>query len=91
MTTRYELVDGILFEPVGHVWATFSPATGETSLLNDESVSILEVLGTGPADTIGVCAALVENGDESATALEGLVAQCWPQLVEAGLVRELRA
>ena len=55
---RYACVPGVSTEAVGHLWAVFSPASGETLLLNDESASILEVLAAGACDTAGVCAAL---------------------------------
>ncbi len=60
-------------------------------MLNDESVSILEVLESGAADTAAICAALSENDEEEADSMKSLVEACWPQLIEAGLVRELRA
>ena len=48
---RYARIEGVLIEPIGHLWAAFSPASGETILLNDESASILEVLESEAADT----------------------------------------
>lgn len=89
--TRYARTEGVLIEPVGHVWAVFCPTTGETALLNDESVSILEVLETGAADTATICDALAEDGGVTAEAIIDLVEACWPQLIDAGLVREARA
>lgn len=88
---RYARVAGILVEPVAHLWAAFSPATGETALLNDESASILEVLESGPADTPSICAALALDSDSAPESMHDLIAVCWPKLVSAGLVRELRA
>lgn len=40
---KFSRVDGVLVEPLGPVWVAFSPASGETTLLNDESAAILEV------------------------------------------------
>ena len=60
---RYACVPGVATEPVGHLWAVFSPASGETLLLNDESASILEVLASGACDTAEVCAALAISED----------------------------
>lgn len=86
---RFARTDGILVEPIGHLWAAFSPVTGETALLNDESASILEVLELAPADTTGVCALLsLDSGIAPGELLE-LVKTSWTQLIEAGLVREL--
>ena len=86
---RFSRVDGILIEPVGHLWAAFSPATGETALLNDESASILEVLEIEPADTKGACAVLSADSGIAPGDLLALVEASWRQLIEAGLVREL--
>lgn len=86
---RYQRTDHILIEPVGHLWAAFSPVTGETTLLNDESAAILEVLESGPADTTSVCAALVADGASEAASIENLVETCWAQLIQAGLVRTM--
>jgi len=73
---------------MGHLWAAFSPATGETSLLNDESASILEVLEAGAADTAEMCANLAADSGLDAKALAEIVDVAWPRLIEAGLVCE---
>jgi PqqD family protein of HPr-rel-A system len=87
--TLYARVDGLLIEPLGHLWAAFSPATGDTTLLNDEAVSILEVLSKGPATTPSVCEQLASDSGLSAESLSELVEGCWRLLIEAGLVRRL--
>lgn len=84
-------VDGILVEPMGHLWAAFSPATGETVLLNDESASILEVLEVGATDTTAICANLAGDSGIDGHALAEIVEAAWPRLIEAGLVREQSA
>jgi len=86
---RFARVEGILVEPVGHLWAAFSPATGETALLNDESASILEVLEIDSADTKAVCAVLSSDSGIAPDELCALVDGSWQQLTDAGLVREL--
>ena len=91
MEARYARVEGILVEPVAHLWAAFSPATGETVLLNDESASILEVLESGPADTPSICDALALDMGSAPEEIQNLIAACWSLLVSAGLVRELRS
>lgn len=88
---RFARVGGALVEPVGHLWAAFSPLTGETALLNDESAAILEILEAGPADAGSVCAQLGADSGLSADELMPVVAASWPSLIEAGLVRELPA
>ncbi len=86
---RYQRADHILIEPVGHLWAAFSPVTGETTLLNDESAAILEVLESGPSDTSAVCEALANDGAGGAASIDRLVESCWTQLIQAGLVRKV--
>lgn len=88
---RYACVPGVSTEAVGHLWAAFSPASGETLLLNDESASILEVLASGARDTAEVCDALAADSGLDAASLLDLVDGCWPRLIEAGLVRELHS
>lgn len=84
---RYRLVEGLLVEPMSHLWAAFSPVTGETVLLNDESAAILELLAAGPAGTVALCRVLAADCGLSATELQPLVEQGWQRLVEAGLVQ----
>jgi PqqD family protein of HPr-rel-A system len=84
---RYVRTPGILIEPIGHLWAAFSPASGETALINDESAAILEVLECGACETAAVCSALALESQVDAEALQALVEASWPRLIEAGLVR----
>lgn len=84
----YARVDGIWVEPMGHLWAAFSPATGETTLLNDESASILEVLESGASATAPICAVLAADSGLPAESLVDIVLASWPRLIEAGLVRD---
>jgi PqqD family protein of HPr-rel-A system len=83
---HWRRVDGILVESMGHLWAAFSPATGETALLNDESASILEVLEAGAADTATICARLAADSGLDAHDLAEIVEAAWPRLTEAGFV-----
>ncbi len=75
---------------MGHVWAAFSPATGETTLLNDESASILEVLENGAATSRSICAELVEQSGLDLASVTDAIDASWLRLIEAGLVREQR-
>ena len=86
---RYGVVDGVLLESVGPLWAAFSPVSGETTLLNDESAAILEVVRGGPADTWSVCCDLASDAGLSAEALVPAVSAHWAQLLDAGLLRPL--
>jgi PqqD family protein of HPr-rel-A system len=87
---RYGRADGVLVESVGHLWAGFSPLSGETTLLNDECAAILEVLESGASDTSGVCAALAQDGGVDAHQFVAAVENGWARLLDAGLVIRLR-
>jgi HprK-related kinase A len=87
----YARVDGVLVEPLGHLWAAFSPASGETALLNDESAAVLELLESGPSDTEAVASRLAIDCDVGAASLSEVVESTWPRLIEAGLVHRLDA
>lgn len=88
---RYLRCEGVLVEPVGHLWAAFSPWSGETALLNDESASILEVLQSGPCDTRSVCSMLAADSGLDADSLVDIVEMGWLRLNETGLVCRQRA
>ena len=86
--SRYEAVRGLRLEAVANVWAAYSPASGETHLLNDECAAILEVLVAG--GTLGsteVAQALSDDVDVAQDELAQTVELAWSQLQQAGLVR----
>lgn len=85
----YGRCGGVVVRPVSDVWAAFSPVSGETLLLNNESAAILEVLADGPATTQQVAEQLARDTGEQSGQLQALVAVCWHALIEAGLVEEL--
>lgn len=87
---RFARTEGVLVEPIGHLWAAYSPATGETTLLNDEAASVIEVLSAGPGSTESVCGCLAGDSGVDADALVEIVNACWPRLIQAGLVHERR-
>lgn len=80
-------VPGVQFEPLDHLWVAFSPASGETALLNDESAAILEVLGDGPAAPEAIAAVLARDGGIPEADLAATLEAAWSRLIEAGLVR----
>ena len=85
----YERVRDVRVEPVGTLWAAFSPASGETLLLNDASAAVLEVLGHGPAAFEAVAAALAADSGTSVADWASVLDHCWPSLIHGGLVRQL--
>jgi PqqD family protein of HPr-rel-A system len=82
-------VEGTLVAPVGRLWAAFSPLSGETTVLNDEGASILEVLAEGPQSLDGLCASLASDTGQAPDELVPIIDACWPRLIDAGLVRRL--
>lgn len=84
---QYRLVDGLLVEPLDDVWAAYSPASGQTAMLNNECAAMLEVLRDGPGDPASVGAALAADCGLPAQELLPLLAAHWQQLVSSGFVR----
>lgn len=86
--TRWHLVPGVVVEPLGHLWATYSPASGETSLVNDECVAVLDELTSGALTRPELCRRLASAVDVPLTEVETVVEGTWDTLVHAGLVRQ---
>ena len=85
------LVPGVLIEPLGAQWAVFSPASGETHLLNDTSAAVLEILKSNPAiRSEQACALLAADVDLLVADVEPLVNEALRTFVTAGLVRGVR-
>jgi PqqD family protein of HPr-rel-A system len=78
---------GLQVEPLGGGWVAFSPASGETLLLNDEAAAILEVLSGGAASMEAVYAALALDTKLRPADVAASIADSWEQFVRAGLVR----
>jgi len=82
-------VAGLRLEPLGAVWAAFSPASGETQLLNDESAALLEWLleAKVPGDADAAARVFASDTGLDVATLRLRIEQAWPVLVESGLVR----
>lgn len=86
----FERVLGVLVEPIGAGWASYSPASGTTHLLNDECAAILEVIGPSSGMTVAaISEVLAVDCGGSLHEVELAVVAAWQQLVEAGLIREV--
>lgn len=84
----YLRAPGVLIEPLGEGWAVFSSLSGETHLVNAESVEVLNHLDTvSPRTPAQVCELLAADYDADAAGLMATLAASWEPLVEAGLVR----
>ena len=83
----YRLIPGIRLEPLGDLWAAYSPLSGETQLLNDESAAILEwLMGTGVGSTQQAAAALSVDTGLTPTELAPRIQLAWGPLAAAGLI-----
>lgn len=76
-------------ESLGEAWAIYSPASGETHLLNDESAALLEWLveiGQAADTTMAADFFAPVTGLEVDT-LRERIELAWIPLLEAGLIR----
>lgn len=86
--TGFVLAPGVLTAPLGTGWAAYSAVSGETHLLNDESLAVLEALHSDEPTTVAeLCSRLAADHGVEAMALATTLQDCWRPLLEAGLVR----
>lgn len=78
---------GVLTEPLGDGWVVYSALSGETHLVNDESVEVLNALDEHlPRTTTEVAGHLAALFEVDAAELESTLAGSWTALVEGGLI-----
>lgn len=79
---------GVRVEAVGEQWAAWSPASGETHLLNDESAAVLELLAElGPLNTDEAARHLASETGIDLQQLRSGIEVAWLPLEWAGFVR----
>ena len=89
---RYLRAPGVLTAELGEGWVVFSSLSGETHLVNGESVAVLEALETDvPQSAAQVCETLAHEYELAATELLGTLAGSWGPMLEAGLIRQAPA
>jgi len=83
---------GTLFVPLGDGWVAFSSLSGETHLLNAESVVVVEALDVLHPRSADEAAELLaaDSGIPTAELTETLT-DAWSMLLQAGLIREQSA
>lgn len=92
MGSAYKLVRGVSVRPVGQIWVAFSPASGETLLLNDESAAVLEVLiAHASAGAPEIISTLAADSGVDFPSIAARLADCWAHLVQSGLIRQFDA
>jgi PqqD family protein of HPr-rel-A system len=84
-----DAVPDIRLEPLGAQWVAFSPASGETHLLNDSAAALLEILAEakGKLSLMQVAQALADDAEVDRAEAERLVVDSCPMLEGAGLIR----
>lgn len=88
---RYAAVAGVRVEDLGSFWAAFSPASGQTHLINDESCALLDWLQGRPSGSSAEAAdALAEEAGLPAAELLDHIDRGWAPLLTAALVRQVR-
>jgi PqqD family protein of HPr-rel-A system len=86
--TRFACAAGLRVELLGDSWIAYSPLSGETMMLNDESAAVLEVLREAPGDIASVCRTLAADLDADPEQLMERIAPAWSLLIDNGLVVE---
>lgn len=81
----------MLAEPIGAVWAVYSPASGETRLLNDEAAAYLELLAERPRPAVDAAAALAAEIEVDSAEVCADVGDTFHALEMAGLIEPLPA
>jgi PqqD family protein of HPr-rel-A system len=88
----YLRAPGVRVAPLGDGWAVFSELSGETHLVNSESVEVLNLLDeVEPRTSIEVGERLAALYDQPTEDILETLVGCWTPLVLAGLVRETSA
>lgn len=87
--TGYLRAPGVLMAPLGEGWVVFSALSGETHLVNAESVEVLDALSIdAPRTAQQICDMIAVNYELPAQDLMATLRDSWEPLVAAGLVRE---
>lgn len=85
----HEAVPGARLEACGPLWVAYSPASGQTHVLNDECAAVLEWLLTErrPADSALLAEAFHADTGVDTRTLTQTLNLAWVPLRVAGLVR----
>ncbi len=89
MTPGYLRAPGVWVAPLGEDgFAAYSALSGESHVVNHESVAVLEALDPlMPMSAASVCQRLAHEHGLAADELEDALAMAWESLISAGLVR----
>ena len=80
---------GVLTAPLGDAWVVYSGLSGESHLVNDESLAVVDALDElQPRSTPDVSATLAAECGMPSTVIDATLAPSWGSLLESGLIRE---
>jgi PqqD family protein of HPr-rel-A system len=87
---RYGAVSGVRIEPLGDVWAVFSPLSGQTHLINDGSLAVLDLLNAcGVVTAAALADRLAESTGDARETVAAWTASALDSFVPAGLAHRL--
>jgi PqqD family protein of HPr-rel-A system len=82
---------GVLIEDVDGAYAAFSALSGETHLLNEECVAVIELLDEDHALDAGtLCRLLSGQAGVPIAEIDQAVEGAWERLIEGGLIRSVQ-
>ena len=89
----YRLVDGVIWRPLDDaLHAVYSPLSGETLLLNNTAIWVLEVLAEpGWHDPQDVVRQIASEAETSEREVQDTLGDVWTTLLGSGLLRRQRA
>jgi hypothetical protein len=87
---EFERTPGLRVEAIGMYWVAFSHCSGETLVLNDGAAAILELLAMGPAAPEAIATQLASETSTPLPQMTEMVLQCWPGLLDAGVIQAVR-
>jgi PqqD family protein of HPr-rel-A system len=82
----YRVRRGVTVAAIGEVWAAFSPASGDTQLLNDEAAAVLEVLDEFPRTPAEVAQVIAIDADQPLDTVDQRLQGAFSLLQAAGLI-----
>lgn len=85
----YRVRNGVAVAAIGEAWAAFSPASGDTQLLNDAAAAVLEVLEESAGTLQDVALVIASDVDQPLDAVEGSLQGAFSLLQAAGLIEEV--
>lgn len=90
MTRYFVRAPGAHFAPLGDAWGAFSSLSGESHIVNDESIAMIEALDEAECRSeVEVCHSLAQEYSTPPEDMRSLLQTAWEGLISAGLVREV--